>query len=202
MAVIYIHLSQESFPHNRLLMRAACNWLWFELSCHHQADLWNIPTCPECHNIICDVVLWEKLGVTHFNSIAWSGGPICFSCSLAPAEITCPVLTANTLSSKCLSRCCGVSGESGGRERSQYLLDWIRRQWHEPSSLLVNHILHTGGGQSMLYLPRNTFSNSLASKSSHGLIQAGISSSGNANEGETSRKMFDKKTVQLSHWKL
>ncbi len=108
---MYIYLSQESLPHNRFLMWAAVNYI-FLFSCHHQADLWNIPTCPSCQNIICDFILWEKPAVTHFNSISWTGGTICFSCSLAPAENTCPVLTANTLSSKCLSRCCRVSRES------------------------------------------------------------------------------------------
>lgn len=54
----------------------------------------------------------ESLGMTHFHSSARTRGAICFSCSLAAAVNTCPGLTANILSSKCLGRCCRVSRKS------------------------------------------------------------------------------------------
>lgn len=143
--------------------------------------------------------------VTHFNSIDWTGGPICFSSSLAQAENTCPLLTANTLSYKCLSRCCRVSGESWA-----FTAFTIYRTGS--GSLDISHLLSSDTSHKFLYLCRNTFSNLLASKSlqrpdisSYFFLHRYQSASWNMFENKKSKKQ---KAVQLSslkiatHWNL
>lgn len=94
--------------------------------------------------------------MTHFNSTAWTRGTIWFSCSLA--ENTCPVLTANILSSKCLSRCCEVSREPGAyRARNIY---WTGSEGNDMGRLPSWQITFCIQVEARAcFLPRNTFSN-------------------------------------------
>lgn len=116
-----------------------------------------------------------------------------FPSSLAPAENTCPVLTANILSSKCLSRCCRVSREP--RAYTALNFYWTGSEGNDTSRLLFWHHINCS-----TFLETH-FSICQPLNHYRGLILAGISTSTNVNQGETSWNMFEK-AAQLSHWKL
>lgn len=103
-------------------------------------------------------LMWAVL---HFIfSFLATKGTICFSCSLAHAENTYPVLTANILSRECPSRCCGVSRESGAcTTRNIY---WTGSEGNDMCPLLFWLIAF----YIQVERNRNTFSNLSDSKSS------------------------------------